>query len=49
MAADEIRVSSVQLREAVGGGGGDRFALGFFAGEGNTPNSLSRDPDVLDR
>ena len=49
VAADETRASSVQLLEAVGGGGGDRFALGFFAGEGNTPNSLSRDPGVLDR
>ena len=37
-----------ELLKAVGGGGGDRFALGFFAGEGNTPNSLSRD-GVLDR
>ena len=37
------------MLKAVGGGGGDRFALGFFAGEGNTPNSLSRDPGVLDR
>lgn len=49
VAADETRATSVGLLEAVGGGGGDRFALGFFAGEGNTPNSLSRDPGVLDR
>jgi hypothetical protein len=49
VAADEIRSRFVAELEAVGGLVGDRFALGFYAGEGNTPNSLSRDPSVLDR
>lgn len=49
VAADEVRSAAATELEAVGGGGGDRFVLGFFAGEGNTPNSLSRDPSVLDR
>ncbi|MBO0748433.1 MAG: hypothetical protein J2O47_08775, partial [Acidimicrobiaceae bacterium] len=49
VAADEIRAESETQLDAVGGGAGDRFALGFFAGEGNTPNSLSRDQGVLDR
>lgn len=34
---------------AVGGTHGDPFALGFLVGGGNTPNSLSRDPDALVR
>ena len=49
VAADETRAASVVSLEKVGGEAGDRFALGFFAGEGNTPNSLSRDQGVLDR
>ena len=49
VAADETRAASVALLADVGGDAGDRFALGFFAGEGNTPNSLSRDQAVLDR
>jgi Lhr-like helicase len=49
VAADEIRGESGRELAAVGGEAGDRFALGFFAGEGNTPNSLSRDQGVLDR
>jgi hypothetical protein len=49
VAADEIRFASAALLQDVGGTAGDRFALGFFAGEGNTPNSLSRDQGVLDR
>lgn len=51
VAADEVRAEpeSAVCLESVGGGAGDRFALGFFAGEGNTPNSLSRDQGVLDR
>jgi hypothetical protein len=35
--------------EAVGGLRGDPFTVAFLAGEGNTPNSLSRDPAVVDR
>lgn len=49
VAADEVRSEAASEFEKAGGGGGDRFALGFFAGEGNTPNSLSRDQAVLDR
>jgi Helicase conserved C-terminal domain len=49
VAAEETRSASVALLEDVGGSAGDPFALGFFAGEGNTPNSLSRDQAVLDR
>ena len=48
-ATEEVRSASVAELESVGGAGGDRFALGFFAGEGNTPNSLSRDQAVLNR
>jgi hypothetical protein len=49
VAADEVRKeAAVELRRA-GGAEGDRFALGFYAGEGNTPNSLSRDQAVLQR
>lgn len=48
-AAEEVRSASVADLESVAGSGGDPFAVGFFAGEGNTPNSLSRDQSVLDR
>lgn len=48
-AADEVRMepSTILALEQVGGDAGDRFTLGFFAGEGNTPNSLSRDNSTL--
>jgi len=51
VAADELRSDPGVAREleAVGGSVGDRFSLGFFAGEGNTPNSLSRDQNTLTR
>jgi hypothetical protein len=49
VAADEVRLAADAELQEVGGDGGDRFALGFFAGEGNTPNSLSRDASTLDR
>ncbi len=49
VAADETRSGAAAELEAVGGSGGDPFALGFFAGGDNTPNSLSRDQSVLDR
>jgi hypothetical protein len=48
-AADEVRVAAAQELRAVGGDPGDRFALAYFAGEANTPNSLSRDQHLLDR
>ena len=50
-AADELRREPDVARElaAVGGSAGDRFSLGFFAGGGNTPNSLSRDQSTLNR
>lgn len=48
-AAEDVRRDAVAELEAVGGAAGDQFAIGFFAGEGNTPNSLSRDQRLLDR
>lgn len=48
-AADQLRSEAAIELTGVGGGPGDRFAVGFFAGEGNTPNSLSRDEGTLDR
>jgi hypothetical protein len=48
-AADEVRSFAAAELADLGGGIGDRFAVGFFAGEGNTPNSLSRDEGTLDR
>jgi hypothetical protein len=48
VAANAIRSDAQSELKAVGGDAGDQFALGFFAGEGNTPNSLSRDQSVLD-
>lgn len=49
VAADEVRTAAADELRAVGGEPGDRFALAFFAGEANTPNSLSRDQHLLDR
>jgi hypothetical protein len=48
-AADEIRDEASAAIRAAGGDIGDRFMVGFFAGEGNTPNSLSRDADQVVR
>ena len=48
-AAEEVRDKSGAEIRQVGGSPGDPFTLGFFAGEGNTPNSLSRDQATLDR
>ena len=47
-AAEEVRRGAVDKLLAVGGRAGDPFAIGFFAGGANTPNSLSRD-GVLER
>lgn len=50
-AAEKVRSAAAEAGEfaALGGTGGDPFALGFFAGGDNTPNSLSRDTTTLDR
>jgi hypothetical protein len=47
-AAEEVRQRAFAELRAVGGDPGDPFAIGFFAGGANTPNSLSRD-GVLER
>ena len=47
-AADEIRAEEAEVIRQAGGDPGDRFLVGFFAGEGNTPNSLSRDATQVD-
>jgi hypothetical protein len=49
VAANEVREASADDIRRVGGDPGSRFALGFYAGERNSPNSLSRDPDLLER
>lgn len=49
VAADEVRLSAGDEIVHVGGQVGDRFAVGFYVGEGNTPNSLSRDDATLER
>lgn len=43
VAADEVRTDAAEEIEAAGGATGDRFAVGFYVGAGNTLNSLSRD------
>ena len=47
-AADEIRTEQADAIRAAGGDPGDQFLVGFYAGEGNTPNSLSRDATQVD-
>ena len=49
VAADQVRLCAEDDIARVGGDIGDRFAVGFYVGEGNTPNSLSRDDAVLER
>ena len=46
-AADIVRERNSTEILAAGGDPGDRFAIGFYVGEGNTPNTLSRDEQVL--
>jgi hypothetical protein len=49
VAANDVRDSAEdEIREA-GGDPGDAFALGFYTGEANSPNSISRDGDLLER
>jgi len=42
-AAEQVRLRSADSIAASGGTAGDPFAVGFYVGEGNTPNTLSRD------
>lgn len=49
VAADVVRESAAEEIEAVGGEVGDRFAVGFYVGAGNTLNSLSRDEATVER
>jgi hypothetical protein len=46
-AAEEVRVRKGEDMRALGGDPGDPFAVGFYVGEGNTPNTLSRDENLL--
>ncbi len=46
-AADEIRREHAKSITKSGGDIGDAFAVGFYVGEGNTPNTLSRDDTTL--
>lgn len=49
VAADAVRQAAAgEIRDG-GGDAGDPFAVGFYVGEGNTPNSLSRDEATVDR
>lgn len=48
-AADEVRDKAAPELREVGGSAGDPFALGFYVGESNSPNSLSRDSELLAR
>ncbi|MGO9196763.1 MAG: helicase-related protein [Acidimicrobiales bacterium] len=49
VAADRIREDAAAEIEAAGGTAGDRFAVGFYVGAGNTLNSLSRDDGTVER
>lgn len=46
-AAEEVRLRNREIIQAHGGVLGDAFAVGFYVGEGNTPNTLSRDENML--
>jgi hypothetical protein len=46
-AAETVRVRNAERIRAAGGNEGDPFAVGFYVGEGNTPNTLSRDENML--
>lgn len=46
-AAEEVRARSLDRIRVAGGDPGDPFAVGFYVGEGNTPNTLSRDENTL--
>jgi hypothetical protein len=46
-AAEEVRLRNGDSICAAGGNPGDPFAVGFYVGESNTPNTLSRDENML--
>ncbi len=46
-AADEVRLRNQECIRNVGGNPGDPFSVGFYVGESNTPNTLSRDENTL--
>ncbi|MFG3225174.1 helicase-related protein [Kitasatospora sp. NPDC048194] len=48
-AADTVRQRRGDMLRAVGGDPGWTFAIGFYAGAGNTPNSLTADSGLLAR
>ncbi|WP_181442580.1 helicase-related protein [Streptomyces tateyamensis] len=47
--ANLVRERAANRLQAVGGGPGSNFLIGFYAGAGNTPNSLTSDPGLLAR
>ncbi|MDP8955475.1 MAG: helicase C-terminal domain-containing protein, partial [Actinomycetota bacterium] len=49
VAAEKVRVAEEKAIRDAGGVSGDPFSVGFYVGEGNTPNSLSRDDGLLER
>jgi len=46
-AAEDVRLRNSEEIRVAGGDPGDAFAVGFYVGEGNTPNTLSRDENLL--
>lgn len=46
-AAEEVRLRNRESILEAGGDPGDPFSVGFYVGEGNTPNTLSRDENTL--
>lgn len=46
-AAEEVRLRKLESIRDASGDPGDPFAVGFYVGEGNTPNTLSRDENML--
>jgi hypothetical protein len=48
VAADVIREDAAAEIEVAGGDAGDRFAVGFYVGAGNTLNTLSRDEATVE-
>jgi len=46
-AAEQVRLRNLDGIRTAGGDPGDPFAVGFYVGEANTPNTLSRDDNTL--